>query len=85
MLNSLRKYYKKHIIATNNPNASRDAAISELNADIANKKYDITEGKTELTTPYYLQNSFNRGGVSSVGSDNITPHIIFDYILPINN
>jgi hypothetical protein len=25
--------------------------------------------------------SFNCGGVSSVGSDNITPHIIFDYII----
>ena len=46
MVNSLRKYYKKHIIATNNPNASRDAAISELNADIANKKYEITERRS---------------------------------------
>ena len=46
MVNSLRKYYKKHIIATNDPIASRDAAISELNADIANKKYDITERRS---------------------------------------
>ena len=26
-------------------------------------------------------NSLNGGGVSSVGSDNITPHLIFDYVI----
>ena len=30
---------------------------------------------------HYLDNSFNRGGVSSVGSDDITPHLIFDYVI----
>ena len=46
MLNSLRKYYKKHIIATNDPNAARDAAIAELNADLDGKKYEITERRS---------------------------------------
>ena len=46
MLNSLRKYYKKHIIATNDPNAARDAAIAELNADLDSKKYEITERRS---------------------------------------
>ena len=46
MINDLRKYYKKHIIATNDPIASRDAALSELNADLAGKKYEITERRS---------------------------------------
>ena len=46
MLNSLRKYYKKHIIATNDPSAARDAAIAELNADLDGKKYEIIERRS---------------------------------------
>ena len=30
---------------------------------------------------FLLNLSLNCGGVSSVGSDNITPHIIFDYVI----
>ena len=33
-----------------------------------------------MTTPY-LQNSFNRDGVLSVGSSELIPHIIFDYVI----
>ena len=46
MLNSLRKYYKKAIIETNDPQAARDAAISQLNADIEGKQYEITERRS---------------------------------------
>ena len=35
----------------------------------------------DLTTPYLNLKSLNRGGVSSVGSDDITPHLIFDYVI----
>ena len=46
MLNSLRSYYKKHIIATNDPLESQKQAIKELNADIASGEYDITERRS---------------------------------------
>ena len=46
MLNSLRSYYKKHIIATDDPLESQKQAIKELNADIASGEYDITERRS---------------------------------------
>jgi len=30
------------------------------------KKYEIIEGESELTTPYYLQNSFNRNRLRKI-------------------
>ena len=37
---------KKAIIETNDPQAARDAAISQLNADIEGKQYEITERRS---------------------------------------
>ena len=34
-----------------------------------------------MSTFYLLPNLFNGGGVCLGGSDNITPHIIFDYVI----
>ena len=45
------------------------------------KKYEVIEGETDLTNPNYLPISLNRGGIKSVGSNNVTPHIIFDYVI----
>ena len=46
MHNALRKYYKKAMIATNDPIASRDQALSELNADLQGDKYNIIERRS---------------------------------------
>merc|ERR1712072_264944 len=46
MQNALRKYYKKAMIATNDPSASRDQALSELNADLQGDKYNIIERRS---------------------------------------
>ena len=45
------------------------------------KKYNITKGKNELTTPYLNLKSLNRGGISLGVSGNHIPHLIFDYVL----
>jgi len=42
------------------------------------KKYDILEGKSDLTTPYYLQNSFNRDTLINVGWK---PYLTFDFVV----
>ena len=46
MQNALRKYYKKAMIATNDPSASRDQALAELNADLQGDKYKIVERRS---------------------------------------
>ena len=45
------------------------------------KKYDVLDGESDLTIPNYLPNSFNRDRVLSVGSSELIPHIIFDYVI----
>jgi|GEM_PF-2385013 len=42
------------------------------------KKYDILDGESDLTTPYYLQNSFNRDTLINVGWK---PYLTFDFVV----
>ena len=44
--NNLRRYYKKWMIKTNDPDESRDQAIKELNADLLTDEFKITERRS---------------------------------------
>ena len=45
------------------------------------EKYDIIAGDTSPTNPFIYQKSLNGDGVLSVGSSELIPHIIFDYVI----
>ena len=45
------------------------------------KKYDVLDGKSDLTNPYLHLKSLNRGGISLDVSGTYIPHLIFDYVI----
>ena len=45
------------------------------------KKYEVLEKKTDLTNPNYLPISLNCSEISSVVSENLIPHIVFEYTI----